>query len=66
MWTMDNTEGFTEDQLELINDAIDMLDTDGIDGKSVNDAINNAWCDQQSALSLALAAAKTLGCNIKE
>ncbi len=61
MWTMDNTQGFTQDQLDLINDAIDLMDTDGIDESNVNDAINNAWAEQETAEELAADAMKLLG-----
>lgn len=60
MWTMDNTQGFTQTQLDLINDAIDLMDTDGIAESNVNDAINNAWADQSTAAELAADAAKQL------
>ena len=44
MWTMDNTEGFTQDQLAMINKAVEMVaaKADGVDAKNINDAINNA------------------------
>ena len=49
MWTMDNTDGFTQDELDEINDLHDTLmaehgdDADGQFAKSLDDAINNAW-----------------------
>lgn len=61
MWTMDNTQGFTQDQIDMINDAIDLMDTDGIDESNVNDAINNAWAGQNTAEKLAADAMKLLG-----
>lgn len=62
-WTMDNTNGFTEDQLDLINEAIDLVTAkaDDVDVKNINDAINNAWCGQETAEDLAAAVLKTLG-----
>ena len=61
MWTMDNTSGFTQTQLDLINRAIEMMDTDGIDDSNVNDAINNAWAEQDTAEALAADAMRHLG-----
>ena len=60
MWTQDNN-GFTDAQLKVINDAIALIDTDGIDESNVNDAINNAWIEQDTAADLAAAASKLLG-----
>ena len=45
MRTMDNTENFTQDQLNLINTALDELVADGMDEKAASDLINNAWTD---------------------
>ena len=45
MWTTDNTEGFTQGQLNLINTAFDKLIADGMDEKAASDLINNAWTD---------------------
>ncbi len=45
MWTMDNTEGFTQDQLDLINEVLPELIADGVDQSNANDLINNAWHD---------------------
>ncbi len=63
MWTMDNTEGFTQDQLDLINDAVKMVaaKADGVDAKNISDAINNAWTEQETAEDLAAATLKALG-----
>lgn len=61
MWTMDNTEGFSQDQLDLINKAISLMDTEGIAASNVNDAINNAWGGQETAEELAGDAMKYLG-----
>lgn len=61
MWTMENTDGFTQDQLDLINEARELMDVDGVDGSNVNDAINNAWSGQDTAADLAAAAMKQLG-----
>lgn len=61
MWTMENTEGFTQGQLDTINEAIDLMDVDGISESNVNDAINNAWAEQETAADLAADAMKHLG-----
>jgi len=49
MWTMDNTDGFTQDQLDEINALHEKLMAE-YDGDypeqfahSLNDAINNEW-----------------------
>jgi hypothetical protein len=61
MWTMDNTTGFSQAQLDIINKAIRLMDTDGAYESTVNDAINNAWNEQETAEELAADAAKLLG-----
>lgn len=61
MWTMDNTTGFSQAQLDIINKAIRLMDTDGAEESTVNDAINNAWNEQETAEELAADAAKLLG-----
>lgn len=43
MFTMDNTEGFTSDDLDLMNEALDILVADGIDESNASDIINNNW-----------------------
>lgn len=47
MWTMENTEGFTQPELDTINTCLDrvmeMADTADLEPSSINDAINNAW-----------------------
>ncbi len=43
MWTMDNTDGFTQRQLDLINEVRDEMIADGMDGKNASDIITNAW-----------------------
>lgn len=63
MWTMDNTEGFTQSQLDMINEARAMVvaQADGVDSKNIDDAINNAWGEQDTAEALASDTLKTLG-----
>ena len=63
MWTMDNTEGFTQDQLDLINEAYDLVaaKADDVDAKNIYDALNNAWIEQETAEELAVVALRLLG-----
>lgn len=54
MWTMQNTEGYTQDELDTINEAIERLQsvvsTDDIDDEqNFNDAIANSWCEGMTA-----------------
>jgi hypothetical protein len=55
MWTTENTEGFTQAELNLINEAIEivMQKAGDVEAYSVDDAINNAWADQTTAAALA-------------
>ena len=43
MFRMDNTEGFTQADLDLMNEALEALLADGIDGSNASDIINNNW-----------------------
>ena len=54
MWTMENTDGFTEAQLDVINEVrtemVAELPASAADGpidmtKNIDDQINNAWND---------------------
>ncbi len=45
MWTTDNTKGFTQDQLDFINEVLKELVADGVDESNANDIINNSWVD---------------------
>lgn len=66
-WTQDNTQGFTDAQLDNINHAISILrwqlraDNRNVDMSNLNDAISNAWSDQNSPDDLAADALKHLG-----
>ena len=44
-WTDDNTEGFTDDELDLLNEAQDILEdrNPDIHHSNICDALNNAW-----------------------
>jgi hypothetical protein len=45
MWTMDNTEGFTQAQLDIINQVHEELTTLLWEEKAASDLINNVWND---------------------
>lgn len=66
-WTQDNTRGFTDAQLDHINHAISILrgqlraDNRNVDMSNLNDAINNAWADQESPEKLVEDTKRQLG-----
>jgi hypothetical protein len=41
MFTLENTEGFTQEQIDLMNRAVRLLMQDGIEENSANDIVNN-------------------------
>lgn len=43
MFTIDNTEGFTQADLDLMNRAVRLLMEDGLDEKNAADIVNNNW-----------------------
>lgn len=45
MFTQDNTNGFTDAQLVILNEALNIRRARGEDEKNASDAINNAWID---------------------
>jgi len=68
-FTADNTEGFSTAELEILNDALDLMmgDTTGMSDDdlwqwrgSYGDAINNAWVGQTEAAQLAADARKLM------
>lgn len=63
MWTMDNTEGFTQAQLTTINAVIErlMVGSEDLECYSINDAINNEWREGLTEDELYEATAKRLG-----
>lgn len=63
MWTTQNTEGFTADELAMINRIADRIaeDADGVDTGNIDDAINNAWLDGIDEAGLESQARKALG-----
>lgn len=64
MWNMQNTEGFSQAQLNTINAVIDRImqaGGDDLEQGSINDAINNEWREGISEDELYEATAKRLG-----
>ena len=43
MFTMDNTADFTQDELDLMNEALEILIAEGIDESNASDIVNNNW-----------------------
>ena len=43
MFTSDNTEGFTAADLNIMNEALEILIAGGMDEKNASDRINNNW-----------------------
>ena len=43
MFTTDNTEGFTQADLDLMNEALEKLLAEGIDESNASDIVNNNW-----------------------
>jgi hypothetical protein len=42
-FTTDNTDGFTSEELDLMNEAIEILVERGMDESNASDQINNAY-----------------------
>lgn len=63
MWTMQNTEGFQQAELDTINAVLERIkaNSDGLEESSLNDAVNNEWREGISEDELYEAAAKRLG-----
>lgn len=63
MWTNQNTEGFSADELAMINRVLDRIaaDADGIDQGNRDDAINNAWRGGISEAELEAETRRALG-----
>jgi hypothetical protein len=43
MFTTENTQGFSAQDLELMNQALDLLIADGVESSNSSDIINNNW-----------------------
>ena len=50
MFTMDNTDGFTKADLDLMNEALEILVADGIEESNASDIINNNWQDDDNTV----------------
>lgn len=63
MWAMENTDGFTQEQLDTINAVIERIkaNSSGLEESAINDAINNEWREGVSEAELYEATAKRLG-----
>ena len=46
MFTLDNTQGFTKSDLDLMNEALEILIADGIDESNASDIVNNNWMEE--------------------
>lgn len=62
MFTQENTQGFTAAQIEMLNAALAIVQREipDDDESNINDAINNAWNDQDTAEELAADALRFL------
>ena len=62
MFTMQNTDGFTEAQLEILNAALSIVQQahPGMDESNASDLINNAWIGEETASALANRAMQNL------
>ena len=63
MWDMNNTEGFTQEQLDGINAVIErlMADREDLDSHAVDAAISNEWREGLSEDELYEAVVRRLG-----
>jgi len=43
MFTTDNTTGFSQEDLDLMNEALGVLVAEGLDESNASDIINNNW-----------------------
>lgn len=59
MWTLENTEGFSQAELNELNKALDMLMHDNVaEPENLNDMLNNAWITGMTAVDLYAAVRK--------
>lgn len=63
VWTMDNTVGFTQAELDVVNAVIErlMAGNEDLEAYDVNSALTNEWYEGISEAELYEAAAKRLG-----
>ena len=70
MFTMQNTEGFTQSEIDTLNEAARIVretyDCEGLEQYSLEDAIGKAWClVLQTSRHIADKAADKLGLSLK-
>ena len=63
MWAADNTEGFSQAELNMLNRVLERVfyDNDELEPESLNDALNNAWHEGITEAELEASARKWLG-----
>ena len=63
MWTMQNTWGFQQAELDAINKVLErlMAGSDGLEESFLNEALNNEWREGISEAELYEAVTKRLG-----
>ena len=49
MFTLSNTQGFNQADLDLMNKALAILTADGIDESNASDIVNNNWQESGSS-----------------
>lgn len=45
MFTMENTQGFSQSDLDLLNEAAGVLIAQGVDESNACDIVNNNWAE---------------------
>ena len=62
-FTMENTDGFSADDIEVLNAAFDHLKARApdIDEGNISDAVSNAWTPEADARQIERRAARALG-----
>ena len=70
MFTMQNTEGFTQSEIDTLNEAARIVretyDCEGLEQYSLEDAIGKAWClVPQTSRHIANKVADRLGLSLK-
>jgi len=50
MFTLDNTQGFTESDCELLNAALAVLEQAGLDESNAASIINNNWTGKNDTI----------------
>ncbi|QND84599.1 Uncharacterized protein ChrSV_2373 [Chromobacterium vaccinii] len=51
MFTKQNTQGFTQEQLDLLNQALEIMMARGYDESHASDLINNRWVGDETTLA---------------